>query len=473
MSDDNKGKTGRAGISPMLKKFFGVGDFGFTLMTNVDTFYANYFFTNIAKFSLGSISAINTVSGVIDAILSCVYGAFLNKIKPAKWGRYRSWLIITPWIVPILYALQFVKISNGAAGLAFVTVAMITSRIAWNIPFVANLAMINVVGKTTDERMALSSTRSVWTALGSVAYSYVGPATVALFASLLSEKNSYAATAFAFSALMAAGYYAHFKMFEGYEATGEEETENLEKQAADKGAEEKKREGISIWASVKCNPHLIGLMVSSISKYLVLFLVNGIAIYYFTYVSKNAGLLATFVFISNLLGVLASYISKFAVAKLGAKNTVVYSYIFMAAGMFAAYFVYSQTWTVITLMCLVIFAMFITNACEPELFAACAAYSNYKTGHDATGTIMGLLTVPVKIGIITRGILISVALAIGGFSADIDPANATVELQKGISIGFMVIPAVAILIGAIVLIFGYRLSNEKLEKMKNELSMKD
>ena len=163
-------KKERNGLSTSLKRFFGVGDFGFTLMSNIDTFYATYFFTNIAKFSLGVITVMTTISAVVDAILSCLYGPFLNKIKPKKWGRYRSWLILTPWMVPFLYAMQFIKIGNGLAAAIFVTAAMITSRIAWNIPFIANISMINIAGKTPEERMTLSSTRMVWTSLASVVY---------------------------------------------------------------------------------------------------------------------------------------------------------------------------------------------------------------------------------------------------------------------------------------------------------------
>ena len=224
-------KKERNGLSTSLKRFFGVGDFGFTLMSNIDTFYATYFFTNIAKFSLGVITVMTTISAVVDAILSCLYGPFLNKIKPKKWGRYRSWLILTPWMVPFLYAMQFIKIGNGLAAAIFVTAAMITSRIAWNIPFIANISMINIAGKTPEERMTLSSTRMVWTSLASVVYSYAGPAAVSVFAAWIGEKNSYAATAFAFSALMAAGFYAHFNMFKGYEMTGEEELCQMDRQA--------------------------------------------------------------------------------------------------------------------------------------------------------------------------------------------------------------------------------------------------
>ncbi len=440
-------------VSSSLKKFFGIGDFGFNLMTNIDTFYATYFFTNIAKFSLGIVTTITTISAIIDAILSCLYGAWMNKIRPKKWGRYRSWLVLTPWMVPFLYALQFFKINNGMLGIIIMTAAMITSRIAWNLPYIANISMINVVGKTTEDRMALSSARMVWTSLGNVIYSYAGPAAVALMASIVGENNSYAATAFAFGALMAAGYYAHFKMVDGYEETGEEEMARLAREAQQRSEQAQMK--VSAWAAIRCNPHLIGLMISSTTKYMVLFLVNGIAVYYFTYISHNPGLLATFVLITNLLGILASYVSKFVVAKLSAKKAIVCSYLFMAVGMVVAFVIYQSTWGVIVLMSLVVFAMTMTNACEPELFAVCAGYSSAKTGFDTTGTVMGLLTVPVKVGIVMRGILISVALAIGGFSADIAPEAAGAAVQRGICIGFMIIPAVVIFAGALILMFGY------------------
>ena len=100
-------------ISNSLKRFFGVGDFGFTFMSNIDTFYSSYFFTNVAKLPLAVITVMTTISAVVDAILSALYGAWMNKIKPQKWGRYRSWLLMTPWMVPILFAFQFITVADG------------------------------------------------------------------------------------------------------------------------------------------------------------------------------------------------------------------------------------------------------------------------------------------------------------------------------------------------------------------------
>ena len=442
-------------ISGALKTFFGVGDFGFTLMSNIDTFYASYFFTNIAKFSTGIVAVMTTISAVADAILSMMYGAFMNKGKAKKWGRYRSWL------VPFLYAGQFIRIGNGMAAVVFVTLAMITSRIAWNLPYVASISMINVAAKTPEDRMALSSSRSIWTSAASVVYSFVGPAVVSFFASIVGEANSYAATAFVFACLMLAGMYAHFVMFKGYESTGEEEAAMaaaMQEQAADQPK-------VKAIDAVSCNPHLIALLLSDMLKYVLLFLVNGMAVYYFTYMSNNPGLMTPFMLAANILGIVASYLARHVVGKLGGKNSVVISYIIMAAAGLLAFVLRSNTTVVIVLMSVVMFFMYISNTADPELYANCAQFSGDRLGYDVTGTVMGLLTVPIKIGIVARGLLISGCLAIGAYTsamADMSyftEANAAelATLQTGVCVGFMIIPAVCILAGALLLQFGYKL----------------
>ena len=105
-------KQEKKGLSGALKKFYGVGDCGFTLMSNIESYYFSFFLTNLAKFSLPMVTFITTTASAVDALLSWIYGAILNSIKPMKWGRYRSWLIAIPWLVPFLYAFQFVKIGD-------------------------------------------------------------------------------------------------------------------------------------------------------------------------------------------------------------------------------------------------------------------------------------------------------------------------------------------------------------------------
>ena len=107
----------RKEISKSLKRFFGVGDFGFNLMTNIETYYFQFFLTDIAKYTIPVVTLIATLTSLVDAALSWVYGVLLNTMKPMKWGRYRSWLAVIPWLVPFLYAFQFIKLNDGAAGI--------------------------------------------------------------------------------------------------------------------------------------------------------------------------------------------------------------------------------------------------------------------------------------------------------------------------------------------------------------------
>ena len=217
--------------------------------------------------------------------------------------------------------------------------------------------------------------------------------------------------------------------------------------------------------AVACNPHLIALLISDMLKYVVFFLVNGMAAYYFTYLSGNPGLMTPFMLAANILGIIASYLARHVVGKLGGKNSIILSYIIMAAAGFLAFILRSNTTIVIVLMSILMFFMYISNTADPELYANCAQFSGEKLGYDVTGTVMGLLTVPIKLGIVARGLLISGCLALGAYTsamADMSyftEANAAelATLQTGVCAGFMIIPAVCVLVGALLLQFGYKL----------------
>ena len=359
---------------------------------------------------------------------------------------------------------------SGTAAVVIIIAAKITSHIAWNIPFVANISMINMASKTPEDRMALSSSRAIWQSLGRVFYSYVGPAVVAVMTGIVGEKNSYGATAFAFAALMAAGYFAHFKMFEGYEETGAQEIERMRRELTEKKARGRQDKGNGLLKCLTTNPYLLGLTVADLAKYIYSFVASGIAVYYFTYVAHNKDLTATFILISSLLGVAASYLSKTAAKKFSARNTVIYAYLAMAVVLVLGFLFYRQPWAVIILVSLAQFFCTMTNACGPALYADCAIYSEYKTGKNATGLIMGLSNIPLKIGVVSRGILISACLAIAGFNLEtVEKGITSPQLERGISMGFTIIPAIAVALGAVIMIFGFRLTRDKIEKYSAEL----
>lgn len=449
-------------LSKALKLFYGVGDCGFTLMSNVESYFFNFFLTNLASFDLGIVTAITTISSTVDACLSWIYGAILNSIKPKKWGRYRSWLVLLPWIVPFLYAFQFIKIGNGIVSAVIVTVAAIASHVVWNFPYVANVSMISVAGATPDDRAQLSSTRAAWANFSKIIFSYVGVPLASVFAGIVGETNQYGAVAFVLAWVMVVLYFAHFKMFDGYEEVSTEDVQETKKDTT-------KTSGMDLVRALLQNPPLIALMIADLSKWAFNFIVSGIAMYYFTYVAKDAGLLTTYILISNIFCVVGSYLAKTVAKKFSTRTGTIGTFILMAAVMIAANFLYTNVWLVVFLMSLAQLGYGIAYACTPALYSDTIIYSEWKTGKNATGWISGLQNVPLKVGVMLRGISISACLAIAHFTPGMDASQATVELQKGICLGFMIIPACALLLSAVILLFGFKITREKVEQYRAEI----
>ncbi|KIR02248.1 Sodium:galactoside symporter [Lachnospiraceae bacterium TWA4] len=452
-------------LSGALKAFYGVADFGFNLTSSIESYFFNSFLTNLAGFSLPMVTMITTVSSTIDALVSWMYGAIINSSKPMKWGRYRSWLIAVPWLVPFLYAFQFLKIGDGMLSAVVIIAAAVLSHIAWNFAYVANVSMISVVGKTPEDRSQLASTRAAWSNAAKVVFSYAAPVVAAFFAGIIGETNKYGATAFAFGCIMAVLFFAHFKMFDGYE-----EVETAEQIANKKAASADKTSGMDLIRALLQNPPLIALLIADLAKFMFNFVLMGVATYYFTYVANNGSLLPTYILITNLFCIVGAYLSKTLSNKFSTRTTTIVVMALQAVLLVVSYLMYSNTMAVMVLMSIALFGYGITYACTPALYGDTIVYSEYKTGKNAAGWISGLQNVPLKVSIMTRGIIINACLAMGAFSKDIDPAQATDQLKRSICLGFMIIPAVALVVAVLALIFGFRLTKDQVNKYAAEIA---
>lgn len=460
-------------LSNTLKFFFGVGDCGFTLMTNLETFYFQFFLTNIAAFSVGVMAVVTTVISVVDASLSWIYGGILNMLKPRKTGRYRPYLVMIPWIVPFLFAFQFLKVSENVGLSAFIiTAGAILSHVIWNLPYASNMAMISIAGQTPQGKASLASSRATWNNIASIAFSYVGLPLVTLLSSMnflgaeVVVKNvtyragAFGAVAFLLGAVMALTYWVHYVITKGYE----------EPEDPTKPHESKTKTSFKDMAkALFTNSHLCFLIVADLAKWIVKFVVGGTAIYYWTYVAGNAGIQATYILASSICAVVGAYLARYFAKAFSNKMAMIYAYILMAVAMIIAFLVYNSFWVVLVLMCVGQFGYGICYAVAPALYADAAVYADWKTGKSNVGWIMGLQTFPLKIGVILKAIVIAACLAAIGFTKDM---TVTETVKQGLTASFALIPALFLVVGSVLLIFGYRLTKEKVEKYQAEIDSK-
>lgn len=452
------------GLSKTIQYFYGIGDMCFALMTSVGTYYSTFYLTNVAKLSLASVALITSVVAAIDACTAWIYGGVMNSTKPMKWGRYRSWLIAVNWIVPIFYFFMYVRIgSTELVSSIFFFIFNIGARFFHNWAYVANAALIGVVAKTPDDRVTMASSRATWNNMSKFAWSYLGVPFLAILTGIFTEKYSYAVLSLLMSLLMVITYFFHFKMTEGYEDTGAQEMSSVAK------ATRARTNVGDLLKAVFTNPPLMALLVADLAKWLFNFIVAGTVVYYFTYIALNRGMQASYSLAIAFLAVIGAYASRFIGKKLSGRITVIVCYFAMAAALLAARLMYTNAWAVVILISIAQLGYGCCYSCSSALYADAAVYSEWKNGKNATGWIMGLQNIPLKVGSTLKSVILTACLAVGGFSATIPENEATVAMKEAICLALMVVPAALLIVGAVLLLVGFRLPKSKLEQMEKEI----
>lgn len=465
-------------LSKGLKIFYGVGDFGFNMMNSVENYYFVFFLTNCAMLDPVLAGIVSTVGSVVDAIVGWLWGAIINTIKPMRWGRYRSWLLFMPWIVPILFALDYVKFSEDPIITAvLITVFYIASHCCWDFPYVSNVSLIAVVGKSPADRAHLASTRGMWSNASKILFAYIFPPVAMLGAMILGNQNSdptaspanYAFAAFIFGCMFAALYNVHFALTKGHEK--EYTKEELANWKTVKKTDKDSNSAGDLGRSIVQNPNVIFLLLGDVAKWIFNFVVGGTAVYYFTYVAFNPGMLATYIFATNCGTVVGAYLGgPAAKAFKGSKNAVIVAFVVMIVTLLISRFMYTQMMVVVVMMTIAQAGYGLIYAVIPAMYGDCVVYSEWKTGKNSAGWISGLQVLPLKIGFFARGVIIPAILAAAGFVAGMSPDQSTLALQEGIVNGWFVLPAILCVISMLILIFGYRINNTVLAKAEAEIA---
>ena len=464
MSADRK----RTGLSKPIRYFYGIGDMCYTLMTYVYSYYQIYFLTNVAQLSLAKSSFVMTVCSTIDVATAMVAGGIINSTKPMRWGRYRSWLLAVSWAVPFFYFFMYFRVSsNDTVTMICLMAAMLLGRFLHDFPYCANASLISVVAKNADERIIMSSSRATWNNAAKFAWSLVGAPLLALLTGLFTEKYAYAMLAFILASSMVGGFWIHFKITEGYEESGAEELANEAK------SKRNRTSLLDLIKAVAANPPLLALMVVDIAKWLFNFIIASAVVYYFTYVALNKELLSTYTLIIAVMSTIGAFVSRYIGRKLSGRVTMIVCYIAMGICLVAGRVFYREVWLVILLLSVAQLFYGCVYSCSTALYADTAVYYEWKNGKNASGWIMGLSIVPLNIASMVKGIVLPAALAIGGFSASVAAEAASETMRQGIANALLIVPAAMLFVGALVLMFFYSLTKDKVAQMQKEIDKRE
>ncbi|NTW72358.1 MAG: Na+/melibiose symporter and related transporter [Eubacteriaceae bacterium] len=452
-------------LSKGIKTFYGFGDMWFAAMTLVELFFFVFFLTNVAKFSLPMVAIIGSVTSIVDAVLSPFYGAIISGTKPMKWGRNRSWMLVAPPFVVVLFMLQFTKIGpSEAISAAIVCFGFILSHIIWNIAWVGNVSMIPVMANTPEERGFLSGKRATWTALSGVFFSYVGqPLAIYIGRVTGNEVLGYTLLAGSMAFLMMIGYFVVFKLTEGYEPTGAEEA------AMHLKSPQTRVSFGGMMKSVFQNPPLIALLIGDFFRFVGFFVIMAAVMYYFSYVAQDMSKLPFYLLVSALASVAGAAVSSKIIQKLSARTATIAGLLGTGIILIAGSFFAMNVTMFFIFVPLAMVCLNIVGASLVALYADVAIYGEWKTGENATPFIMGLMNLSLKAAIISRGTVIPLALAMAGFDAAIAPEAASEAVKQAVINVNMLFPGITAIISGVVILAAFKLTRSKVEELQTEI----
>lgn len=455
-------------LSKTLKTWFGVGDFMYSLSVSFKTYYWTYFLTTVIALPLAAVGIMNTVINVFDFVMAFCWGAIIDAMRPGKFGRYRSVILIMAplivishafqWFAPTLYSFGF----SSTAAVVATCICFGIYIVFFNFAWCANVSLIGVCASTESERAHLSGTRNAWNKACGIVVSYIAVFLIGLFSSPV---IGYAAAATIMGALTIPGYWLHFAMTKGYEPTRAE----LEANAAQ---ETKKRNRITfkdILTVIKSNAQILWVLLSNSCTQLALFIFSYMGVYLFTMSLGREDLYAFYLTITNVAGVAGSLLANIIARKVAIKRVVQLGLIVDVVAVVLAWtFAKSGNAALFTAAMVVVqFALALATPGIITFYSNCAVYSEWKTGINCTGTIMGLTGVPIKVSLTAVGILVPAVLASAGYVA----GEAITEVIKSALINaYALIPLGLFAAALLIITLLYKLTQEKVDGFAKEIA---
>ncbi len=447
-------------LKKSIINLYGVPSFGFQLVVNMEIFYFAAFLTDYAKISAVLAGTVLMITSIFDVIWVPTAGIILEKSN-MKWGKYRSWLLVGPPFALLFFILQFSKIGSTTMNAVIISIGFIVSHLIWNIFYAGHVAMNSSMTQVREERIAMASNRGMCNALGSIVFSLIGMPLI-LF---LGKANGNAANGYTFTVIIAgiimiACYYMLFFMTKDYAHHG------VSAQAG------KPAEKMSIGEMLKqiiVNPPLIGLLLGELGRYLGRFVIFGLAFYYFKYVVNNLVVITIFFTGLNVVCFFGAAITNPLAKKIGERNTYILSLSVFIIGLLIVWVLPMNYVSFMVLMFVAYLGYGIPDALGVAMYSSTVEYGEWKTGKNARGFIMSLISFPIKIAMFLRSIIITSVLVGAGYVANMKP---TAELIAGIKNGIALIPAIIMIVGLIFIVLLYKITPSSLEKMQKEIVAK-
>ncbi len=446
------------GLKKSVINLYGIPSFGFQVFVSMEVFFFAAFLTDFAKLPIALVGTVLLVTSIFDILWVPTAGVILEKSN-MKWGKYRSWLFVGPPFAALFYVLQFSKIGSPTTNAVIIIIGFLASHLIWNIFYAGHIALNSSMTTVREERISMATNRGMFNALGSIVFSLLGMKTIlAIGKQVGAPALGYTLTVVITGCIMVACYYALFFLTKDYAFHGT---------SAQSGKKEEKMPIGEMLKQIVVNPPLMGLMLAELGRYLGRFVIFGLAFYYFKYVVNNLAVIAVFMTGLTVVTFVGALIANPLAKKFGERNTYILSLSIFIAGLLAVWALPMNYISFMIVMFIAYLGYGMPDALGVAMYSSTVDYGEWKTGKNARGFIMSLISFPIKTAILVRSVIITTVLAGAGYVANM---KATPELVNGIKNGLTIYPAIFLAIGLLFIILLYKITPQNLAEMQKEIA---
>jgi Na+/melibiose symporter-like transporter len=440
---------------------YGIGDLCFTMLVCMEVYYFTLFLTDYAQFSMGTCNIIVYATGAGDIVFAFLAGVILQRVSFKFGGQFRSWLLITPPLVVLLFLFQFSKIGGEALAATLIIVGFLASHLFWNIGYGAIGGLMGSITQDPDERTILSSSRAQGQSAGNLLFSPASKMVPFFTASSLGLIYGFSVTILILGLLMMAGYFYLYMM------SATSKTIESEAAPAETAAPEKRSVGEMVGVVFR-NPPLLCLMIAETFRNTCLFFILSFAPYYFNNVLKNEGFLWIFILANGIGTLLGAFAAPWIGVKMGKRHSYGLACLISGLAYFSVAFIDVNSWSFTIIFSAAAMIACAAQAMTAALFVDTSVYGEWKTGKNILGFTMSMMMLPLKFGILAgRGILIT-GLAIIGYV--VGAAEQTLEVANGISAIMIYTSAITSILAAVIFYLGYRIGEKDVVRMQDEIA---
>ncbi len=445
-------------ISEKLGLTFGTAMMMLTMVVTIAGAYIAFFLTDLTGLSPTGMGAVLLVGGAADTI-SCFFVGILVQNTNLKWGKYRSWALISPVATALGFVLLFVnwQMAEGAR-IIFLCILYSIAAIGSNLQTLSQNGLISKVTQDPDGRVKLVGRQMQGHAAARVVSGMIFLPIVALIGRG-NVASGYLGYFVIFGLLAIISNYFVFKMTKEYDPYVSES--KLEKEVNVMGPKD-------MWNVLRQNDQFLVLIFTDLINSIGL-MVGFVAMpYFFVYIVGDMSGMTYFLAASSICQLIGCFVGPLMFKKWDKKPIFIYGVIAYGMSFPITYIAYLITgvaspWLFVILLCFGSFSLATQNPLKPTMFMDCAEYGYQKYGKNATSFILTFAPLPVKGGASVAGGILGICLSVIGYTAGMALTQA---LTSKLMFIICIIPFIFVLIALAIFVFGYKLNRTNLAEIR-------